>query len=163
MGFRKTARRSQRTTAQGLVQTVVLESGPRSPYSPYRFDIELRVTHPELPPNRCLINLGCCKHIEGQQRWVVGVDDGPEVWGRILSVLREKAPHLLARMASVEGLTAMFEEISSVWYYESQAWCLERLGFHDQAVSVIQRAIEQAPHEGFREAAERKLAQYQVP
>ncbi len=50
-----------------------------------------------------------------------------------------------------------FEQVDSVWWYQGHAWCLDRIGKVDEGLSVIQAAIQHAPHDNFREHAERVL------
>jgi len=67
--FRKKGRISMASSKAGLLLSVILESGPAYPTGPRHFDFELRATHPSLPPNRVLINIGLCAWTEGHQRW----------------------------------------------------------------------------------------------
>jgi len=162
-GFRKKGRRSERQAEDGLLVSVVLESGPSSPFGPIYFGIDLSVTHTSLPRNRRLMCIGLSSYVEGKQRWIIPYGAATtDLFDRIRALFSTTGVELLRRMSTLPSLTDLFAELDSFWYYESHARCLDWLERYAEATRVIEHAIDNAPHENFRERALRLLAQRQA-
>ncbi len=159
-GFRKNGRVSCSRGAEGLITSAVLESAPSAPHSTRRFGINLRASHPSFPANRILLNLSLRQHAERIDRWTYEPDTPTEpLFEQVETVFVAAGLGLLERMASVEGLALLLEELDEPFLSESRAWCLDHLGQRESATESLRSALARAPHEAYRQRLLQVLAE----
>jgi len=158
LGFKKTGRRIEKETPDGLRLTVHLESGPAIPFDTIYFGIELSAAHASAPLPHGVLSIGLSSYAKNVQRWQLEYGAPAEpLLGRIGDQFSTTGLSLLQRMSSLEGLVGVYPLLDPLRYrafYQGQVWCLNELGRRDEAAEVIRQVIAQAPNPRFRSAAE---------
>ncbi len=158
LGFKKTGRRIERESADGLRLTVHLESGPAIPFDTVYFGIELAASHAAASLPNGLLSIGLSSYAENVQRWKLEYGEPAEpLLEKITALFSKTGLNLLQRMSSLDGLVELYPLLDAMRYrafYRGQVWCLNELGRRNQAADVIRQVIAQAPNPRFRTAAE---------
>lgn len=161
LGYSRRARRSERTTSDGLALLVALESSTWNTAEHVDLGIDLQARHPAYLGG-LLMNIGLRRYVDPpKQRWTVDRENSADaVSNAVAQAFSRVAVPLLEQMSTFDGLATLCAGFGPVRFYESHCWCLLRVGKSQQAMQVLKDAVLHAPHEGVKNHALHLLQQH---
>jgi hypothetical protein len=154
-------------------RALALRSQPWNTAESVDFDLEIVVAHDDYNPYKAnglkvglggqdvsLLSWGLAQIQNSSRRyWTLNSDaDLEAVEGQVRMAIEKHAIPILRRTETLEGLVSLYAERGPSAGYKPHSWALLKMGNIGAARSVVQAAIDTAPHEKAQLHAQQWLA-----